>query len=114
MGASKVIVDGETIVDLTGDSATPETVAEGETFHDANGEPRVGTMTTAPVVQTTGDSDTAVMSQRAVTEALGNIGSIKSIKLTDDGEGNFSITTAGGSAVTLADDGDGNFTLEVI
>lgn len=71
MGASKVIVDGETIVDLTGDSATPETVAEGETFHDANGEPRVGTMTTAPVVQTTGDSDTSVMSQRAVTEALG-------------------------------------------
>lgn len=71
MGASKVIVDGETIVDLTEDTATPETVAAGETFHDANGDPQVGTMTTAPVVQTTGDSDTSVMSQMAVTEALG-------------------------------------------
>ena len=48
--------------------------------------------------------------QRA-EEAGGNIGSIN---LTDDGDGNFTLATTGGSAVTLADDGDGNFTLEVM
>jgi hypothetical protein len=48
--------------------------------------------------------------QRA-EEAGGNIGSIQ---LADDGDGNFTLATTGGSAVTLADDGDGNFRLEVI
>jgi hypothetical protein len=67
MGASKVIVDGETVVDLTGDTATPETVAEGVTFHDAAGEARTGTMVgsanvvTVVITPTTGSYYTASM-----------------------------------------------------
>lgn len=38
-------------------------------------------------------------------------GSIGSISLVDDGEGNFSIVTTGGGTVNLVDDGEGNFTL---
>lgn len=44
MSANKVIVDGVTILDLTEDSAVPETVAAGETFHTADGEQATGTM----------------------------------------------------------------------
>lgn len=37
----------ENLVDLTGDTVTAETLAEGVTAHDANGERVVGTMTGA-------------------------------------------------------------------
>lgn len=40
-------------------------------------------------------------------------GSIGSISLVDDGEGNFAIVTTGGGTVNLVDDGEGNFNLEV-
>lgn len=35
---------GEVLIDLTGDSVAPETLAEGETAHDASGKPIVGKM----------------------------------------------------------------------
>lgn len=38
-------------------------------------------------------------------------GSVGSISLVDDGEGNFTIVTTGGGTVNLVDDGEGNFTL---
>ena len=40
-------------------------------------------------------------------------GSISSIALVDDGEGNFTIVTTGDGTATLAHDDEGNFTLEV-
>ncbi len=48
MAINKVVMntsDGEeTLIDLTNDSVTPETLAEGVTAHDASGEQIVGTM----------------------------------------------------------------------
>lgn len=48
MAVNKVIINtagGEqTLIDLTGDSVTPETLAEGVTAHDASGAQIVGTM----------------------------------------------------------------------
>jgi hypothetical protein len=45
MAVSKVeLANGEVLMDLTGDSVTPDTLAEGETAHDATGEPIVGRM----------------------------------------------------------------------
>ena len=44
MSANKVIIDGVTVIDLTSDTASPETVAEGETFHTADGDEAVGKM----------------------------------------------------------------------
>jgi hypothetical protein len=38
MAVNKVEVNGETIIDLTSDSVTPETLAEGATAHNAAGE----------------------------------------------------------------------------
>lgn len=45
MAVNKVIYAGETLVDLTGVTVTPETLAEGATALDASGELIVGTMT---------------------------------------------------------------------
>lgn len=45
MAVNQVIFGGKTLIDLTGDSVTPDTLAEGVTAHDATGEPIIGTMT---------------------------------------------------------------------
>jgi hypothetical protein len=42
MAINKVEYGGKTLIDLTNDSVTPETLAEGTTAHDASGEPIVG------------------------------------------------------------------------
>lgn len=44
MAVSKVIYAGQTVIDLTEDTVTAETLAEGVTAHGADGEPIVGTM----------------------------------------------------------------------
>lgn len=44
MGVNKVIFGGETVVDLTSDSVTPETLAAGVTAHNKSGEQIVGTL----------------------------------------------------------------------
>lgn len=44
MAVNKVVFGGETVIDLTADTVTPETLAVGVTAHGANGEPIVGTM----------------------------------------------------------------------
>ena len=45
MAVNKVIYGGNTLIDLTEDSVTPETLAEGVTAHDASGQKITGTMT---------------------------------------------------------------------
>lgn len=40
---NKVVIDGVTKIDLTGDSVTAADVAEGKTFHDASGTQKTGT-----------------------------------------------------------------------
>lgn len=44
MAVSKVIYAGDTLIDLTEDTVTPETLAKGITAHDKTGAPIVGTM----------------------------------------------------------------------
>lgn len=41
---NKIIYGGKTLIDLTADTVTPETLAEGVTAHDKSGAPIVGTM----------------------------------------------------------------------
>lgn len=45
MKANKIELNGEVILDISTDTATPETVAEGVTFHMADGTPAIGTAT---------------------------------------------------------------------
>lgn len=44
MAVNKVVYDGDTLIDLTNDTVTPATLAEGETAHAASGEMIVGAM----------------------------------------------------------------------
>lgn len=52
MGVSKVDFAGNTLVDLTGDSVTPETLLEGATAHNAAGDQIAGAVTVAPASNT--------------------------------------------------------------
>jgi hypothetical protein len=45
MANNKIIADGEVLIDLTGDSVTPEKLANGATAHDKAGNQIVGTNT---------------------------------------------------------------------
>lgn len=45
MAINKVVYGGNTLIDLSGDTVTPGTLAEGVTAHNAAGEPITGTMT---------------------------------------------------------------------
>lgn len=69
MATNKVVLaNGETLIDLSNDSITPRTMAAGTTAHDSTGALIVGTATEVELAQETGDSETAVMSQKAVTD----------------------------------------------
>lgn len=70
MAVNKVnLANGETLVDLTGDSVTAETLAEGTTAHDASGNPIIGKMPTTNVLYT---EQTLTEAQKA--QARENIG----------------------------------------
>ncbi len=43
MGRSKIVYNGEPLLDLTSDTVTPETLYSGVTAHNAAGEPITGT-----------------------------------------------------------------------
>lgn len=51
MAVNKVTYGGETLIDLTGDTVTADTLAEGVTAHDASGAEIVGTMVQQSGVQ---------------------------------------------------------------
>lgn len=76
MAVNKVVINTtngeETLIDLTGDSVTPETLAIGATAHSASGETIYGAMPLIEVVQEAGQSETSVMSQKAVTNYVDN------------------------------------------
>lgn len=54
MAANKVIYGGRTLIDLTGDSVTQQTLLEGSTAHDKSGAPIAGAV---PRVSLTVDED---------------------------------------------------------
>lgn len=55
MAVNKVEVNGETVLDLSQDSVTPEQLAQGATAHNAAGEQITGTYT-APVTSVNGQT----------------------------------------------------------
>ena len=69
MAVSKVeLANGEVLIDLTNDSVTAETLAEGVTAHGADGEPIVGKMSSSGG----GDDVAGAIVDRTVTEFINN------------------------------------------
>mgnify|MGYP007108759203 FL=1 len=62
MAVNKVQVNGETVLDLTNDSVTPERLTKGTTAHNAAGERIVGTYT-APVTSVNGETGDVVVAK---------------------------------------------------
>lgn len=68
MGVSKVEFGGDTLIDLTSDTVTPETLAEGETAHNAAGEEITGTLKVQDeIVTTTGTGKIYEVTVRGIT-----------------------------------------------
>lgn len=67
MATNKVIVNGETLIDLTNDTVEAEAVDEGVSFHTASGESAVGTKVIDSELSTT---STNAVQNKVVTEAL--------------------------------------------
>lgn len=76
MAVNKVIYNGNTLVDMTGDTVTAETLAEGATAHAANGERVVGTMTAVQY----GKAQSLNNTQKA--QARTNIGAASALELS--------------------------------
>lgn len=49
MAVNKVVYDGNTLIDLTSDSVTPETLVRGTTAHDSSGKSITGVADYAPI-----------------------------------------------------------------
>lgn len=47
MGVSRIDYNSETLIDISNDTVTPQTLAKGFTAHNSNGEQIVGTMPTS-------------------------------------------------------------------
>lgn len=82
MAVNKIVMNtengAETLIDLTADTVAPENLAEGETAHDASGNIITGLAKNITITQEAGESESLVMSQKAVTnlvaEAIGTGG----------------------------------------
>lgn len=69
MAVNKVEFGGDTLIDLTSDTVTPETLAEGETAHNAAGEEITGTLKVQDeIVTTTGTATAYEATVRGITE----------------------------------------------
>lgn len=80
MAINKVEYSGNTLIDLTSDSVTPETLISGVTAHDASGKKITGTFDPNKYLEKTGDaSDTTVTFVQATNRA--NISSKEKISV---------------------------------
>ena len=108
MAVNKVVMNtgngAQTLIDLTSDTVTPETLAEGATAHDASGNVITGISAVIHVTQEAGESESLVMSQKAVTDlvadALGTSGTteyetVDSIEKMTDTSKSYVLSTDG-------------------
>lgn len=57
MAVNKVIYDGDTLIDLTGDTVAPTSLLEGETAHDASGRSITGALIPGDMFKSTYDTN---------------------------------------------------------
>lgn len=74
MAVNKVIYDGITLVDLTGDTVTAADLAEGVKATGADGNPIVGLMQKVNIDSELSTTSTNPVQNKVVTEAIANMG----------------------------------------
>lgn len=70
MAVNKVIYDGDTLIDLTSDTISPDTMAVGVTAHAANGTPIVGLLPKVEIDSALSKTSTNPVQNRAVKNSL--------------------------------------------
>jgi hypothetical protein len=103
---NRVEYAGSTLIDLTGDTVTPETLAKGVTAHDASGAPITGTMEAGVYEQVTFIPNSGATTQTLGTSAavVNNISSRAAGYTSDVSHptgGQYMINTAGTYRITL-------------
>lgn len=107
---NKVEYAGQTLVDLTGDTATPSDVLNGVTFHDRSGTPQQGSMITHNVYDgldssSTDDALSANQGKQLNTQLSDfgtRIGVFQLYNKTSSGSGNSLTVPAGNNTMFLA------------
>lgn len=84
MAINKVIYGGNTLIDLTGDTITPDKLARGVTAHDKSGEQITGTNTY--------DSDTQDATAAAAEILSGKTAYVRGAKVTGSMKNNGAVT----------------------
>lgn len=84
MAINKVIYGGNTLIDLTGDTITPDKLARGVTAHDKSGEQITGTNTF--------DSDTQDATAAAAEILNGKTAYVRGAKVTGSMKNNGAVT----------------------
>lgn len=104
MAANKVEINGETVLDLTADSVTPETMTEGTTAHNAAGEQIQGLLSVVPVmtVNVTSGSDSNYTADKTFAEILAAIEGGQVVRTVLDGTIYFNdVSLSGGTPVPV-------------
>lgn len=89
---NKVVFGDETLIDLTNDTVSAESLAEGETAHDASGNTIVGTasVTTKPTVDDSGKVWTAGQDGTASWQQVESSSGILLVRITVNGDESYS------------------------
>lgn len=104
MAANKVEINGETVLDLTADSVTPETMTEGTTAHNAAGERIQGLLSVVPAmtVNVTSGSDSNYTADKTFAEILAAIKGGQVVRAVLDGTIYFNdVTLSGNTPVSV-------------
>ena len=112
MGVNKVVFGDETLIDLTGDTVTPDTLVKGATAHDASGEKITGTFDGEDVFAETADYTAKLSAQDLLLQQIMDTLNVKFARPST--LQNKTITPTTGKQTVTADDGfDGLGTVTV-
>lgn len=109
MARSKIIINGETYIDLTADTATAADVANGKTFHLANGTQAEGTNTYDSDTST----DTAVVAEVLDGKTFHARGSALEGTMVNNGAVSGTISTKAGTYIVPIGYHDGSGTVGI-
>lgn len=109
MAVSKVIYGGQTLIDLTADTLTPDKALKGYTFHGPDGEEKTGTC--AYDVDSSGA--TAAVAEVLAGKTFGAKGKINTGTMTNNGAVALKITTKAQKVNVAQGFHDGGGTAEI-
>lgn len=109
MARSKIIINGETYIDLTSDTVTAADVASGKTFHLANGTVETGTNT----YDSDTSEDTAVIAEVLVGKTFHARGTALTGTMVNNGSVSGTISTKAGTYTVPIGYHDGSGTVGI-